>query len=631
MNIPYRPLDQNRQEIRLLKQSSDSIRGGTLDYELIHYTFDEKYPYFALSYTWGQQELGKTITVDGKIVPVSQNLFAALNSLCDTSRATTGEEELSFNGWRRVGSEDHIAKFIENILQDELFFEIWVDALCINQLDDVEKSHQIKFMPSIYTNAYSVMMWLGEEEGNTKLAFKMIRDHPPDTLAELVSNGDKNSDQWKAFQRLLARPYWSRVWILQEVLLSGDRGIMCCGIFRIPWGMFALFLERCSSGLLTIATGISRSVIWNPRDSKSPFSLAAMYLQRRNPGSEFSLLDYLVLAQFRNCWNARDKVFGILGVCNSASMEEFKIDYSKSVKDIFRDTTLYLIQKDQNLDVLSACKHFNKTEFVALHFREEFEWLRDGSALGQDTFNQIRALFSRRQEEILATENQVYTHGYIPSWIPGWSKPVSKHLHLLLKNRERCHFQAAGDTKVRLHEGDNKNWLILEGFIIGRVETICLWATDPGHSLGQFWPVWTREAEHGNPYGNEEAQKLAYKVTLMSGRGPLGYKDDVTPSRSSVDALLGFRNLDPTTDIKQAIAVVDGIPQFEQAHIDNFLGGPYFITGEKYMGRGLPEMEKGDYICIFFGGKVPYILRKFHTKWLLLGECCKYAVSLMRT
>ena len=54
------------------------------------------------------------------------------------------------------------------------------------------------------------------------------------------------------------------------------------------------------------------------------------------------------MSQFRNCWNARDKIFGILGICDGVSIQEFKVDYSKDVKDIFRDLTQYLIQKDQN-------------------------------------------------------------------------------------------------------------------------------------------------------------------------------------------------------------------------------------------------------------------------------------------
>lgn len=92
-----------------------------------------------------------------------------------------------------------------------------------------------------------------------------------------------------------------------------------------------------------------------------------------------------------------------------------------------------------------------------------------------------------------------------------------------------------------------------------------------------------------------------------------------------MDTLLGFKEADAdTTNHDQVVAGLDGLPQFGQAHLDNFLGGRFFITGERHMGRGLPAMEKGDYICIFFGGKVPYILRQSEGKWFLIGECCKY-------
>jgi len=98
---------------------------------------------------------------------------------------------------------------------------------------------------------------------------------------------------------------------------------------------------------------------------------------------------------------------------------------------------------------------------------------------------------------------------------------------------------------------------------------------------------------------------MAYKVTLMSGRGPLGDKDDITPSRPSVDTIVGFGGAS-LVDLANAggIRGLDGLPQFRQACVDNFLGSLFLITEDKRMGRGPLEVAKGDQNCIFFGGKV---------------------------
>jgi hypothetical protein len=110
-----------------------------------------------------------------------------------------------------------------------------------------------------------------------------------------------------------------------------------------------------------------------------------------------------VLSQSRKSFDARDKVFAILGVCEK---ESIKADYSKNVRDLFKETARYLIEKDQNLDVLSACKRFNRSEFVAYQIQKGFEWLKDGSVFGQYQFDQVNASLSRNADEVLAMKTQ---------------------------------------------------------------------------------------------------------------------------------------------------------------------------------------------------------------------------------
>jgi hypothetical protein len=50
----------------------------------------------------------------------------------------------------------------------------WVDAICINQMDENEKEHQIQFMAAIYAKASRVIVWLGEAQENDQ-ALELIR------------------------------------------------------------------------------------------------------------------------------------------------------------------------------------------------------------------------------------------------------------------------------------------------------------------------------------------------------------------------------------------------------------------------------------------------------------------------
>lgn len=95
--------------------------------------------YVALSYTWE-----KTIQLNGRICSVRENLEMAL---------------------------DHLRK-------DHSELPLWVDALCINQKDNSEKSWQAQQMNHMYQNAESVTVWLGPSANNSDLLFRTLARHP---------------------------------------------------------------------------------------------------------------------------------------------------------------------------------------------------------------------------------------------------------------------------------------------------------------------------------------------------------------------------------------------------------------------------------------------------------------------
>ncbi|KAH9221926.1 heterokaryon incompatibility, partial [Leptodontidium sp. 2 PMI_412] len=92
---------------------------------------------------------------------------------------------------------------------------IWVDALCINQEDIPERSEQVRWMGDIYRTAYRVLVWLGDAGDDSDMLF----DYQSQRFAGPI-DGNRKARLKTAFEALCSRPYWRRVWIIQEVLIA---------------------------------------------------------------------------------------------------------------------------------------------------------------------------------------------------------------------------------------------------------------------------------------------------------------------------------------------------------------------------------------------------------------------------
>src|SRR5277367_3747830 len=105
---PYLPLDVSRNEIRLVILKPSRSFKTEVSCTLVHRSLDSEAPFEALSYTWGDASSKRLIFLNERMFLVTKNLNTALRQLRYT--------------------------------QDERV--IWIDALCINQYDIVERNHQ---------------------------------------------------------------------------------------------------------------------------------------------------------------------------------------------------------------------------------------------------------------------------------------------------------------------------------------------------------------------------------------------------------------------------------------------------------------------------------------------------------
>jgi hypothetical protein len=190
----YPAIDLQSNEIRLVHLLSSLTGEGTIQCKLSGAKLEPQLQYEALSYEWGPVLPECQILLNGHSFNIRQNLWNALRYL-------------------RNENEERV---------------LWIDALCINQGDVAERNHQVAQMGRIYSCSTRCIAWVGTEDdpntiginSNIELAMNFIKDRQPDTNISWVEDlGPNDKMEHESFSRLCLRRYWSRLWIIQEILL----------------------------------------------------------------------------------------------------------------------------------------------------------------------------------------------------------------------------------------------------------------------------------------------------------------------------------------------------------------------------------------------------------------------------
>ena len=246
----YRPLDKSSDQIRLvhLAPRRNSAAGGlsallsrlftwpsnrphpaALDTQsALHCSFtttalhqqQPNCPSFeAISYAWGNQTPTRAITLQGRPFLITENLHAALLQL-------------------RLPDRERI---------------LWIDALCINQSDNLERADQVARMREIYTKAAAVIVCLGDGWEGCDLALDAIErlaagdgklhldpakePHVSCSFSSSSSSSKQLDFDAPELRRSLVRffdlPWWHRLWTVQEYVLA-PTVVFQCGERTLP-------------------------------------------------------------------------------------------------------------------------------------------------------------------------------------------------------------------------------------------------------------------------------------------------------------------------------------------------------------------------------------------------------------
>lgn len=450
--LSYSPLDSAKDQIRICRLEPGSD-GDLIECELLTNSLDDEPQYQALSYTWGDASNRQDISINGHKFAVTNNLYYALQHL----RSETESKHL------------------------------WIDAICINQNDIPERNEQVPRMREVYSQAQSVIVWLGRDiepedeerkftmfqkwdaaggsgDGarSARMAFDLVRKladvwHSAVAVLTTANQEHRAGDPiiqpfniirghlsqhddihvslkrrltaeeeafWLALGRLCWRPWFDRVWVLQEVALAA-RTVVACGKDTICW---ATLLDAV--GILEL-----HSYSRGASDIIGPM-LGAPKVRRMGVGKQFKDRAYgnadpsyefltLMSQTIQLCAsNHRDKIYGMMGLLAVGTQHEMMIpDYNKPVTKVYTEFAKFVLDH-QHIDILCFC---------------------NGSIEYTD----------------------------LPTWAPDWIYSIPRLLPSLGVTKGSLDvFSAAGKTSSTSRFSEDLKTLIATGICIGRISNL---------------------------------------------------------------------------------------------------------------------------------------------------------------
>ncbi|KAL9062894.1 MAG: hypothetical protein Q9157_008561 [Trypethelium eluteriae] len=505
---------------------------------------------------------------------------------------------------------------------------MWIDAICINQDDVSERNEQVRRMRYIYGSAVEVIAWIGPEVRGTKLAFEFMRrfaNKTQDDAIEIIGawTYDKDADLMDAMADLIFQEYWSRVWIVQEVVLAHSLKILV-GNCSIDWPTFDTVLAAYSCTQAEARQGILGSSLRYQSSSVvalKAFSPLVLSMTRRQGYECSSVEDYIQILPFwrgRGASDPRDNLFalyGLLDLCEANIDFSSHIDYRMSKKEAYIDfvrlgqgcrrplnaplTILCLrepIQKDNELP--SWVPDFAASN---VYFLED-SLFRSTSALtcSHDLVPPFRCTRAWRLEPTYTIQGDVLiAKGFQLAGVcqlgqackSAWLNPVTRSL-----GREEPSFS--------LH---SKAWQVFRswaGLALSKKSTCGTNEADLREIFALFWSHICSDA----------SETFAEEIKLPSLENACKIATDFAIADAHIDALEQY---------------VESVSPSDADDFGHFFGMWEMITARRRFAvtnSGIfilvpAETEESDLICVLLGSDIPIVLRNVDAHYIFVGAC----------
>ncbi|RMJ17052.1 hypothetical protein CDV36_003244 [Fusarium kuroshium] len=234
---------------------------------------------------------------------------------------------------------------------------LWVDAICINQKDDDEKSEQVARMTSIYSSASNVLVYLGDGGEADEALFRYFnreRKEGESFEASLHRLGLSKPEILKPFAALCRREWWSRIWIQQEFALSPTDPTFCLGHLRAQASplildtLEVLFEEAIEMEFLS---SDGRSSLASTATKHIHQVISTLGTRPSFKHGSKNLNAVLSITPQSKCSDPRDFIYGRYIFMKPMVRAVFKPDYSLTTESLFEMVAIWLLKIEIGMEM----------------------------------------------------------------------------------------------------------------------------------------------------------------------------------------------------------------------------------------------------------------------------------------
>jgi hypothetical protein len=551
---------------------------------------------------------------------------------------------------------------------------LWIDAICINQTDLVERSTQVNLMLQIYQKAKKTVVYLGEKSADSDVAAEYLESHMTRVRAAIADfmnrrrfanspaemlqicaktlgtsqaklfEGSNQTVVQKALVSFLCRPWFRRIWVIQEFVVSANVD-MYCGKTKCEWGSFGMMFQGSFA---------EAKVTWDqaiePEQRLDFYRGTAQIMQMHELRNKFHgadnntrksrLLQLLTSCRQADATMPVDKVFALLNL--SSERDPPQPDYLRSKAEIYQQCAEYEITKNRNTSILYEAVLTNRLDATLPSWVPDWSEMPLRISLGQ-TLNKTNKWFFNAGRNLSG------------SWSRMLANPSSSTSFFSFDFCNFCTSATSSDSESPSDHTNNperealKPSLRIEGnilFVTGVcVQIIAAIGSDfpvPGinadeapnlHRLTIILSYVHRFVTAASSYPTGEDRSIVAGALLQADQhqhwsGVTSFWEDTQSRDLSFEPELELPSFSEVDDIIEAMKKRRHEDPTGYANMYRAVAGRRFAyTIDGYAALVPEEAKLSDEICILKGFAVPFVLRQVGEHFCLVGDA--YVHGLM--